>query len=144
LLDFPNGCLCGVAKTDGSSHILNPPDDYQVQPDEELLILAEDDHILHHRYTGPLKLSSMPEAAPVSGKPVEHMLILGWNEKIFPVLQEFDNYVGPSSSLTLVNSVEADERARLFAEKDVVTKNATVRHVVGEFTSRKLMEKVEP
>src|SRR4051812_5005956 len=38
LLDFPNGCLCGVAKKDGSSHILNPPADYVIADDDELLI----------------------------------------------------------------------------------------------------------
>ncbi len=144
LLDFPNGCLCGVAKTDGSSHILNPPADYEIQPDEELLILAEDDNIVHQKYAGPLQLAQMPPPQPVGGKPVEHMLILGWNEKIFPIVQEFDNYVGPHSTLTMVNSIDAERRSKLFAEKDVVTKNAAVRHIVGEFTSRKLMEKVEP
>jgi ion channel POLLUX/CASTOR len=144
MLDFPNGCLCGVAKKDGSSHILNPPADYVVQPDEELLILAEDDDIHYQRYAGPLRLENMPEAQPVSGKPVEHMLVLGWNEKIFPIVQEFDNYVGPRSSLTLVNSIETEQRTAAFDAKDVVCKNIQVRHIVGEFTSRKLMEKVEP
>jgi hypothetical protein len=144
LLDFPNGCLCGVAKRDGSSHILNPPSDYVVQPDEELLILAEDDNIIYQRYNGPLRLEQMPSPAAVSGKPVEHMLVLGWNEKIFPIVQEFDNYVGKGSTLTLVNGVDVEKRKQLFGDKDVITNNVNVRHIVGEFTSRKLMEKVEP
>jgi hypothetical protein len=144
LLDFPNGCVCGVAKKDGSSHILNPPGDYVVQPDDDLLILAEDDNIVYQKYSGPLRLEQMPPAAPVSQKPIEHMLVLGWNEKIFPIVQEFDNYVGKGSTLTMVNSVEDEKREELFLDKDVVTKNVAVRHIVGEFTSRKLMEKVSP
>jgi ion channel POLLUX/CASTOR len=144
LLDFPNGCLVGVAKTDGSSHILNPPADYVIQADEELLILAEDANILFQRYSGPLQLAQMPPPTAVGNKPVEHMLVLGWNEKIFPIVQEFDNYVGKGSTLTLVNSVSAEERRQHFDDKDVTTKNVNVRHIVGEFTSRKLMEKVEP
>jgi hypothetical protein len=133
-----------VAKKDGSSHILNPPTDYVIQPDEELLILAEDDNILYQKYAGPLRLDQMPQALPVSGKPVEHMLVLGWNEKIFPIVAEFDNYVGKGSTLTMINTVDGDKRKQLFADKDVITKNVNVRHIVGEFTSRKLMEKVEP
>jgi ion channel POLLUX/CASTOR len=70
--------------------------------------------------------------------------VLGWNEKIFPIVQEFDNYVGKGSTLTLVNGIDVEKRKQQFGDKDVVTKNVNVRHIVGEFTSRKLMEKVEP
>jgi hypothetical protein len=144
LLDFPNGCLVGVSKTDGSSHVLNPPADYVVQLDEELLILAEDDNIQYQPYSGDLSLAQAAAPVPVAGKPVEHMLVLGWNEKIFPIVQEFDSYVGSGSSLTMVNGVEAERRRKLFAEKGVALSNVEVRHVVGEFTSRNLMEKVGP
>jgi hypothetical protein len=144
LLDFPNGCLVGVSKTDGASHVLNPPADYLVQPDEELLILAEDDHIQYRPYAGSLGLSQAAAPTPVAGKPVEHMLVLGWNEKIFPIVQEFDSYVAAGSSLTMVNAVEAERRRKLLGEKGVSVSNVEVRHVVGEFTSRNLMEKVGP
>ena len=36
--------------------------------------------------------------------------MLGWNEKIFPIVQEFDNYVGAGSTLTLVNTLDVEER----------------------------------
>jgi hypothetical protein len=144
LLDFPNGCVIGVAKADASSHVLNPPAEYEIQADEELLIVAEDDNIRYEPYRGPLRLDQMGAPTPVAGKPIEHMLVLGWNEKIFPIVQEFDSYVGAGSTLTLVNAVETERRHVLFEDKSIETKNAEVRHIVGEFTSRKLMEKVEP
>ena len=37
------------------------------------------------------------------------MLVLGWNAKIFPILAEFDNYVGPGSSITLLNTIPEDD-----------------------------------
>ncbi len=144
LLDFPNGCLVGVAKADASSHVLNPPSDYVVGADEELLILAEDDDIHVEPYRGPLKLADMRAPTALAPKAIEHMLVLGWNEKLFPIVQEFDNYVGAGSSLTLVNSVDTERRERLLAENSVTLKNSAIHHVVGEFTSRKLMEKVQP
>jgi hypothetical protein len=144
LLDFPNGMVVGTAKADGTSHQLNPPADYVLQPDDELLILAEDSNVTYAPYPGPLSLANIPpiEAAPT--KPVEHMLILGWNEKVFPVLSEFDNYVGAGSSVTLVNGLtEADRRAQI-AETCGEMSNVDVRHLVGEFTSRALMEELGP
>src|SRR5262249_29631408 len=50
LLDFPNGMVVGTAKADGSSHQLNPDGDYVMQPDDELLILAEDSNVAHQPY----------------------------------------------------------------------------------------------
>jgi len=144
LLDFPNGCVCGVAKADGSSHILNPPADHVIATDEELLILAEDDHIEYRPYDGTLKASELGQPAPQSGKPVEHMLILGWNEKIFPIIQEFDNYVGAGSTLTLVNSLDKKAHEAALAEHCTPMKNIDLRHVAGQFTNRALLEKLQP
>ena len=45
MLDFPNGCLVGVAKSTGAGHSLNPASDYVIQADEDLLVLAEDDKL---------------------------------------------------------------------------------------------------
>ena len=140
LLDFPNGLPVGVAKVDGSGHILNPPPDHVIAPDEAMLILAEDASIQYQPYQGQLPAVSAP-GAPAQ-KQIEHMLILGWNTKIFPIIQEFDNYVGGGSSITLVNGMPEAERKQLLA--DMPMKNTTIRHMVGEFTSRALMERLQP
>lgn len=144
LLDFPNGLLVGTAKTSGGGHTLNPPADYVMQPDDALLILAEDANVQFAPLPQPPNLAGIvPQNAP-SEKPVEHLLVLGWNEKIFPIIEEFDNYVGSGSSITLVNPLAEDERTALIAEKCPPQKNTAVRHLVGEFTSRKLMDKLQP
>ena len=144
LLDFENGCLVGVAKANGSSHRLNPPADHQIQPDEELLILAEDDHIEHSPYQGPVSAAALSIPSGVAQKPIESMLILGWNEKIFPILQEFDTYVAPGSAVTLVNVLPEEERTRQLAEKIKPLQNLDLEHVIGDFTNRQVLEQVEP
>jgi hypothetical protein len=140
-LCFPNGLLVGLAKIDGSGHVLNPPGDRVVAGDEALLILAEDSNIqFADRPPSPrITVPSTP-----AQKPVEHMLVLGWNAKIFPILAEFDNYVGAGSSITLLNTVPEEERQRELAQKAPALKNVAVRHMTGEFTSRALMERVQP
>lgn len=144
LLDFPNGCVVGVAKRDGSSHVLNPPADYVIGADEELLVLAEDDDIPHVPYAGPLRLDQIRVPPANAVKKNDHMLVLGWNEKAFPIIAEFDAYVGPGSSLTIVSTIDAATREREVLEKCPDLKNTTVRHVDGDFTSRGLMEQLQP
>ena len=144
LLHFPNGCVVGVAKRDGSSHILNPAADYVIQPDDELLILAEDDHIPLVPYQGPLRLDQIQVPQASADKPVEHMLVLGWNEKIFPIISEFDDYVGAGSSLTIISNIPQADREAEIADKCGTLEKTSVRHVEGEFTSRALMEEIQP
>jgi len=143
LLDFPNGCPVGVARADGT-HQLNPPPDHIIQPNEDMLILAEDDHIQYAPYQGPLRGMQIATPGAIADKPVEHMLVLGWNEKIFPIVTEFDNYVANGSSLTLVNSLSEETVQKELKENCGEFKNIQVRHMVGEFTSRALMENLQP
>jgi ion channel POLLUX/CASTOR len=145
LLDFPNGCVVGIAKSTGQGHKLNPPADHVIGPDEELLVLAEDDKIPHVPYQGPLSPAHI--TAPASGpreKPVEHMLVLGWNEKVFPIVAEFDKYVGAGSTLTMVNAQEVASREAALTAECGELQHVQVRHLVGEFTSRALMERLQP
>ncbi len=144
LLDFANACPAGVAKADGSGHQLNPPADHIIQPDEEILLLAEDANIQYQQYQGQLAGYRPQIPSQVPEKPVEHLLVLGWNEKVFPILQEFDNYVAPGSSVTLVNTVPEEDRERQISESCEPLKNAEVRHLVGEFTSQAVMEDLQP
>ncbi|MEO7093816.1 MAG: hypothetical protein ABI175_11235 [Polyangiales bacterium] len=143
LLDFPNGLVVGTSKLTSVGHTLNPPADYVMQPDDGLLILAEDANV-QFQQRSPIDLASVtiPDFQPE--KPVEHLLILGWNAKIFPILEEYDNYVGEGSSVTLVNSIPLDERQALLTEKCPPPKKIAVHHLVGEFTNRKLMEHLQP
>jgi hypothetical protein len=140
-LAFPNGLLVGVAKVGGEGHQLNPPADHVVQQDEALIILSEDSNVQFSDRGAPPKVTVPSTPAT---KPVEHMLVLGWNAKIFPIIAEFDNYVGPGSSITLLNTVPEEDRQRQLAVKAPAPKNVSIRHMTGEFTSRALMERVEP
>jgi hypothetical protein len=144
LLDLPNGLIVGVAKSDGSGHVLNPPPDHVIAPDEELLVLAEDSNIACRPYTGPLHPSQIPPIASNAKKNVEHMLVLGWNPKIFPIVKEFDDYVAEGSTLTLVNSLSVEDRAAAIAEACGELGTVQLRHLVGQFTSRSLMEELQP
>jgi hypothetical protein len=144
LLDFPAGLLAGVAKADGSGHTLNPPADHVIADDEELLVLAEDERIELRPYAGPLSPAHIPPIDAGAAKSVEHLLVLGWNPKIFPIIKEFDDYVAPGSTLTLVNALPVVERESAIREQVGELKSLDLRHIDGQFTSRALMEQLQP
>lgn len=144
LLDFPNACVVGVAKSDGSGHTLNPPADHVIGADEEILLLAQDSNIPQRNYVGPLNPAQFPPIESGAKKPVEHLLILGWNPKIFPILKEFDDYVAEGSTVTLVNSLTEEERMAQIADHCGELGTIAVRHLVGQFTSRALMDELNP
>lgn len=145
VLEFPNACPIGVGKADGSAHLLNPPGEHVIAPDEELLLLAEDDHIRWQPYPGPLRIDQVRiPSPPAVEKPVEHLLVLGYNEKLFPILKEYDSYVGPGSTVTLINAVSMEEREREIADKCGTLQKIKVQHLVGDFTNRHVLEQVKP
>jgi ion channel POLLUX/CASTOR len=144
LLDFPNACVVGLANADGPGHVLNPPADRIIGPGEEILLLAEDSNIAFQPYAGPLNPAQFPPIESGAKKPVEHMLVLGWNPKIFPILKEFDDYVAEGSTITLVNALSEAERMKQIGENVGEIKTIAVRHLEGTFTSRALMEEVNP
>lgn len=144
LLDFPNACVVGVANGDGSGHTLNPPPDHIIQAHEEILLLAEDSNIPHRPYVGPLNPAQFPAIESNAKKPVEHLLILGWNPKIFPILKEFDDYVAEGSTVTLVNSLSEEDRMAQITEVCGELGTIQIRHLVGQFTSRSLMDELNP
>ena len=144
LLNFPNGLVVGVAKSDGSGHVLNPQGDHVIGADEELLVLAEDSNVTMTPYRGSLSSAQIAPIASSAKKNVEHMLVLGWNPKIFPIVKEFDDYVAPGSTLTLVNSLPGSERDARIKEACGELGTIEVRHIEGQFTSRALMENLQP
>ncbi len=144
LLDFPAGLLAGVAKADGSGHTLNPPADHVIAADEELLVLAEDERIELRPYAGPLSAAHIPPIQAGEAKSVEHLLVLGWNPKIHPIIKEFDDYVAPGSTLTLVNAMPIAEREAEIREQIGELGSLELRHIEGQFTSRALMEQLQP
>ncbi len=144
LLDFPDACVVGIAKADGSSHELNPAPDRIIAQDEVLLLLAEDANMKVQPYAGPLNPSQIAPIDSSAKKPVEHLLVLGWNPKIYPIMKEFDDYVAQGSTLTLVNTLPTHERQELIKENVGELGTIQVRHLEGEFSSRALMEELQP
>jgi voltage-gated potassium channel Kch len=100
LLSFPVASVIGLRAADGSIR-LDPPPETVLAADDTIIAIAEDDD--------RLDIGAVPEAwaadevasqtAPI---PVEHILVVGWNDLGPMVLRELDANVAPGSTVQVV------------------------------------------
>jgi hypothetical protein len=95
---FPDGVPMGIRSADGEI-ALNPPGKRIMQPDDEILIVAEDDSTIDF---GP-KPVAQPRGLELPDvrleQAIERELVLGWNHKAPIILNEFADYVRAGSQV---------------------------------------------
>lgn len=89
---WPDGVPMGLRHSDGSLSV-NPSPDTMVRPDDDVLILAEDDSTIEY-VAEPV---ATPEDIPLADGRLkmarERVLVIGWTPKVEILLREFANYV---------------------------------------------------
>jgi voltage-gated potassium channel Kch len=110
LLAHEDAAVIGLRPRDGKP-MLNPPMATPVGAGDRLIVIAEDDDAI--RMASPV---ARPDAAQIALQPpssprAERSLILGWNWRGSPIINELDNYVPPGSAVQVVadsDTAEAD------------------------------------
>jgi hypothetical protein len=97
LTAFPDACVVGHRRADGSCD-LNPTMDAIVAADDELILLAVDDSAITFDRIGP---SVLHEVDIVDERRPEHVVIFGWNPLCPVIIRELDGYVPPGSRITI-------------------------------------------
>ncbi len=140
LFAYTNSCPVGIFAADGVAR-LNPPMDTVIRPDDQLVILAEDD--------SKIKLSD--RAPAVDGAAVVHSfrgpqapentLILGWNGRAVRILEQFDIYVTAGSTVDIISDrPDADQAVAQFAPR---LRQLAVRVKEGDTRDRGVLESLD-
>lgn len=111
-LSFPNSTVIGVSRN--KKFMINPNPKMQLERDDQLILIAEDDHVSHPSKDIPQielgnhALSLEPFHQPSS----DDLLILGNSELLLRILKELDHFLPRNSIVTLAgksnNGVEYD------------------------------------
>jgi len=92
--------------------LLNPPREYILKEEDEIVVLAEDDSTINFSSEKVFE----PKVHPYSNQrkviSEEHHLIVGWNNKAPIVLSEYAGYMAPGSSVDLLIEANADPEIR--------------------------------
>ena len=124
--------------------LLNPPDDYLIGEDDEILVIAEDDDTYqpeppHRPNPGP-----PPSWAPPP-RPNENVLLIGWRRDLYDMLTELDKYVHPGCVVTILAPVEMVEREALLEQGKAIPltlRHIELHHVCGSTILRRDIESV--
>src|SRR5262249_3024829 len=115
--------------------ILNPPEEFRLEAQDELLVIAEDDDTFSLQASG--EEPQIPEdfvgAEPVARKP-ERLLVCGSSPKLGDMIREFDNYVLPGSEAWLMPGQEKESFAEFIKGEVGVLKNLKLKYVEGDPT----------
>lgn len=107
LYKYEESCVVGIINTENC--ILNPLPNYILQSDDKLIILAEDDSTI--KFNPTLKPYIKYD---LLNEPSEHIfhshniLILGYSDKLFSVLLNFNSYLKSESILRIIVSKEVE------------------------------------
>jgi ion channel POLLUX/CASTOR len=121
---------------------LNPPQDTKIGPDDAVIAIAEDDARLTAAvpYQGGIDEDLIATAPVHEGKP-ERVLILGWNNRSPAVINEFDEYLHPGSSVTVV--ADAVGATDAIAKHCNSLRNTQVDFRQGNTTDRRTLDSLD-
>lgn len=105
---FPDGVPIGIRTPEGMVN-LRPALDYQLQAEDEVLIVAEDDSTIDF-LSSPVKTPTEHDFRHWRLEPEkERLLILGWSSKAKIIISEYGEYVAEGSSVSIVLDEPAAE-----------------------------------
>jgi hypothetical protein len=116
---FPDGVVMGLRHADGTLAV-NPHPDTDVLPDDDILILAEDDSTIDYLDEPVVTPRDLPLPQRRLEPRIEHELLIGWTQKCETILREYSDYTLDGSTVDIMlrkpdDSVR-DEIARIDAE----------------------------
>ena len=92
--------------------LLNPPREYILKEEDEIVVLAEDDSTINFSSEKVFETKVHPYSNQRKVISEEHHLIVGWNNKAPIVLSEYAGYMVPGSSVDLLIEANADPEIR--------------------------------
>ena len=97
--------------------LLNPPRQFVLGEEDEIVVLAEDDSTINFSSTKVFEPKVHPYSNQKKVIPEENHLIVGWNNKAPIVLSEYAGYMASGSSVDLLIEANADPEIRNDFEK---------------------------
>lgn len=123
---FPDGVPMGIRSADGEI-ALNPPGERRMAPDDEILIVAEDDSTIEFGSEPVARARHFELPGGRLEQTIERELVLGWNHKAPIILNEFADYVQTGSQVHVMLKDPPDAVRAQIEELDVSLETLDVK-----------------
>jgi len=142
LVAYNESAVLGIKYSNGTIQ-LNPPIDTPLQPNEQLVLISEDDSTIHLSSLSdiPIDRQAIQVKQTNAIRAPENTLILGWNNRVYSIIQLLDYYVALGSSVTVVAEfpdVEVD-----LSPESLNLQQQTLRYSQGNPTERRVLESID-
>ena len=145
---FPKAIFLGVVRPTaaGFSSLLNPPDDFRVQPEDRLALLARRPEDIAAIEPAPEDVSIEPAGPLPAAQPsgIHRVLILGWNYHIPALIKEFGTYKNESYHLTLGSLRPLPEREKELQGLQDRSPRVQWEHAEVDFVKEPELRKLDP
>lgn len=139
LYSFEDSCVMGVFTADRKV-LLNPAMNYQINKEDQLILIAEDDSKIN-RLLLPKEVLALDYTPPATREKVmETTLILGWNHKGKKIIEELDHYVTKGSSVSILGEINGMEDSLISLTEQLV--NITLYFQHGNINDRKTLDEL--
>ncbi|CAI5505042.1 unnamed protein product, partial [Closterium sp. Naga37s-1] len=143
LVSFPDAVPCGVRIAgDGGRIWLNPDDDYVLQPDDAVMVVAEDDDSYAPGPLPHVRHAMLPDVV-VPPKLPEKILFCGWRRDIDDMIVVLEAFLARGSELWIFCEVPVEEREERLMEGGLNPgdlENVALVHRVGNAVIRRHLE----
>ena len=137
----------GIVRTQegGSRAILNPPDGFVLENDDRLVFLsrsyadtefAADDNLQQITMGNPLNIAEKSEK--------QRVLIMGWNDKIPALINEFDSYENEHFEIDILSAIPPDQREQRMARYALRLRRVRLQQLEGDYVAPSDLETVKP
>jgi len=101
LLATDESAVFGLRRADGTV-LLAPPMATAIEPDDQLVAIAEDDDTIRIDADGAPAPAAPPVSTELEAREQEHILVFGWSDLGPVVLRELDHYLADGSTVHVV------------------------------------------
>lgn len=122
---FPDGVPIGVRHGNGEL-VINPPADYKMRVEDEILIVAEDDSTIEYLPQPVIEPDRFASLEMRLEQGAERDLIIGWSDKTEIIIREFSEYVTSGSKIDIAIQNPTDEERSMIEQLDQAVENIKI------------------
>ncbi len=122
---FPDGVPIGVRHANDEL-VINPPSDYKMLDDDEILIVAEDDSTINYLPDPIIDPDDFSSLGIRLQQGAERDLIIGLSDKTETIIREFSDYVTNGSKIDIAIHKPTDEERRMIDQLDQEVENIEI------------------